>query len=174
MLCHNQFASTLPTDGTLRSYATSSPITFPSGMAGGMGRTGAQKVVIFETDGIPNYTASASLINAGTYSYYQIRYNMNASSSSEFPTPTAYADNDPTVLNQINTLVQQLSTTYGTTRNPFKLYAVGFGPVFQGPLASECFLDVANDAILRQHAKQRIHGALQPSHHGNRCRCRPR
>ena len=42
MLCHNQFAVTLPTDTTLRSYATSSPITFPSGMAGGQGARGAE------------------------------------------------------------------------------------------------------------------------------------
>ena len=65
MLCHNQFAVTVPTDTTLRSYATSSPITFPSGMAGGLGRKGAQKLVIFETDGLPNCGATANLVNAG-------------------------------------------------------------------------------------------------------------
>ena len=46
-------------------------------MAGGMGRKGAQKVIIFETDGLPNCSATASLVNAGTYSYYKIRYDMN-------------------------------------------------------------------------------------------------
>jgi hypothetical protein len=35
-------------------------------------------------------------------------------------------------LNQVYSLVQQMATTYGTTRNPFRLYAIGFGPVFQG------------------------------------------
>ena len=54
MLCYNQFAVTPTTDSTLRSFVTSSPITFPSGMAGGMGRKGTQKVVIFETDGLAN------------------------------------------------------------------------------------------------------------------------
>jgi len=43
MLCYNQFAVTKTSDATLRSYVTSSPITFPTGMAGGMGRKGAQK-----------------------------------------------------------------------------------------------------------------------------------
>ena len=38
MLCYNQFAVTPTTDTTLRTYVTSSPITFPTGMAGGMGR----------------------------------------------------------------------------------------------------------------------------------------
>ena len=54
-------------------------------MAGGMGRKGAQKVIIFETDGLANCSATASLVNAGTYSYYQIRYDMNNPSGSEYP-----------------------------------------------------------------------------------------
>ncbi len=54
MLAYNQFAVTPSTDATLRTYVTSSPITFPTGMAGGLGRKGAQKVIIFETDGMPN------------------------------------------------------------------------------------------------------------------------
>ena len=77
MLCYNQFAVTPSTDSTLRTFVTSSPITFPTGMAGGLGRKGAQKVIIFETDGLPNCQATASLVNAGTYKYYQIRYDMN-------------------------------------------------------------------------------------------------
>jgi hypothetical protein len=136
MLCYNQFAVTSPTDSTLRSYVTSSPITFPSGMAGGLGRKGAQKVVIFETDGLANCSATANLVNAGTYKYYQIRYNMNNQSGSEYPSISATTINNSTVLNQVYSLVQQLATDYGTSRNPFRLYAIGFGPVFQGTNAS--------------------------------------
>jgi hypothetical protein len=43
MLCYNQFAVTPSTDTTLRSYVTSNPITFPTGMAGGMGRKGRRR-----------------------------------------------------------------------------------------------------------------------------------
>ncbi len=136
MLCYNQFATTVPTDSTLRSFTSSSPITFPSAMAGGMGRKGAQKVIIFETDGLANTTATASLVNTSSYSYYKIRYDMNNPSGSEYPAVTAYDINDSTVLNQVYSLVQNLSTTYGTSRNPFRLYAIGFGPVFQGANAS--------------------------------------
>jgi hypothetical protein len=136
MLAYNQFAMTLPTDTTLRSYVTSSPITFPLGMAGGMGRKGAQKVVIFETDGLANTSATASLVSAGTYKYYQIRYDMNKPNSSEYPTVNASTINDPNVLNQVYSLVQQLATDYGGSRNPFRLYALGFGPVFTGTNAS--------------------------------------
>lgn len=136
MLSYNQFAVTPATDATLRGYVSSTPITFPSGMAGGMGRKGAQKVVIFETDGLPNCTATANLVSAGTYSYYKIRYNMNSPSGSEYPSITTATINASNVTSQINSLVQQLATDYGTTRNPFRLYAVGFGPVFQGTNAS--------------------------------------
>jgi hypothetical protein len=136
MHCYNQFAVTLPTDATLRSFTSSSPITFPGGMAGGMGRKGAQKVIIFETDGLANCTATANLVNTGSYKYYKIRYDMNNPSGSEYPTVGPSTINNSTVLNQVNSLVQQLATDYGTSRNPFRLYAIGFGPVFQGANAS--------------------------------------
>ncbi len=137
MLAYNQFATTLPTDSTLRSFVSSSPIVFPTGMAGGMGRKGAQKVIIFETDGLANTSATASLVNAGTYKYYQIRYDMNKPSSSEFPTVSTSSNlNDSTVLSQVYSLVQQLASDYGSSRNPFRLYSIGFGPVFQGTNAS--------------------------------------
>jgi hypothetical protein len=106
-------------------------------MAGGLGRKGAQKVVIFETDGIPNTSATATLTSAGTYNYYSIRYDMNKPTTSEYPSATNYSDDaDPAVTSQIYSLVTQLQTTYGTARNPFKLYAIGFGPVFSGTQAS--------------------------------------
>ena len=140
MLCYNQFAVTPSSDTTLRTFVSSSPITFPTAMAGGMGRKGAQKVIIFETDGLPNATATASLATVGSgataYSYYQIRYDMNKPSSSQYPSTASYNLNDPTVTSQIYSLVDQLVTTYGTTRNPFRLYAIGFGPVFTGSNAS--------------------------------------
>ncbi len=138
MLCYNQFAVTPTTDATLRSFVTSSPITFPSGMAGGMGRKGAQKVVIFETDGLANTMATANLVTStsGSYKYYKIRYDMNKPSSSEYPTTSSPGLNDPTVTSQVYSLVDQLASAYGTSRNPFRLYAIGFGPVFQGTDAS--------------------------------------
>jgi hypothetical protein len=132
MFCYNQFAVTPSIDAALRTFTTSFPITFPTGMAGGLGRRGAQKVIIFETDGIPNTSASATLTSAGTYNYYSVRYDMNRPYNSEYPTAANYADADPAVTSQLYSLVTQLNTTYGTTRNPFRLYAIGFGPVFTG------------------------------------------
>jgi Flp pilus assembly protein TadG len=137
MHCYNQFAVTPVNDSNLRGFTSSSPITFPTAMAGGMGRKGAQKVIIFETDGLPNTKATASLVSAGSYKYYKIRYDMNKPYSSEYPSVSATSINDSGVLSQIYSLVQQLSNDYGSSRNPFRLYAVGFGPVFEGPLASD-------------------------------------
>jgi hypothetical protein len=136
MLCYNQLAVTPSSDSTLRTFTTSSPITFPTGMAGGMGRKGSQKVIIFETDGLPNCLASANLVNAGSYKYYQVRYDMNRPTASEYPSVTASTINNSSVLSQIYSLIQQLVTDYSSTRNPFRLYSLGFGPVFQGPNAS--------------------------------------
>ena len=42
MLCYNQFAVTPTTDTTLRTFVSSTPITFPTGMAGGLGRKGGK------------------------------------------------------------------------------------------------------------------------------------
>lgn len=136
MLCYNQFAVTPSNDTTLRSYVSSSPIGFPNGIAGGLGRKGAQKVIIFETDGLANATATANLVTNGSYKYYKIRYDPNKPKSSEYPTTTATNLNDSTALNQVYSLVQRLASDYGTTRNPFRLYAIGFGPVFQGANAT--------------------------------------
>src|SRR5205807_7838469 len=104
MHCYNQFVLTPSTDTTLRTYTSSTPITFPTAMAGGMGRKGAQKVVIFETDGLPNTTATANLVSAGSYSYYQVRYDMNRPGSSEYPAVTIYTNNNSTVTSQVYAL----------------------------------------------------------------------
>ena len=133
MLCYNQFAVTKTTDATLRSFTTNTPIDFPSGMAGGMGRKGAQKVIIFETDGLANCDATtAGIVNNGTYNYYPIRYDMNRPNSSEYPSINPTSINDPTVLANVYAIVDQLKNDYGTSRNPFRLYTLGFGPVFSG------------------------------------------
>ena len=95
MLAYNQFAVTPSTDTTLRTFVTNSPITFPTGMAGGLGRKGAQKVIIFETDGLANCSATASKVSGGSYNYYQIRYDMNRPTASEYPRPPQRASTTP-------------------------------------------------------------------------------
>ncbi len=83
-------------------------------------------------------------MNAGTYKYYKIRYDMNQPGSSEYPTVGVQSINNATVLNQINSLVQQLASDYSSSRNPFRLYAIGFGPVFTGANANSALQTLQN------------------------------
>jgi hypothetical protein len=108
----------------------------PSGDAGGNGRQGAQKVVIFETDGVPNTTASASLSNFGAHnSYYRIRYNSSSPSSSDFPSVSSPGYS--TVTSQIYDLCGRICALetasppgYSTPSKKALIHCIGFGPVF--------------------------------------------
>src|SRR5262249_18329432 len=102
MLAYNQFSG----NTSLQTYSTGQP----TGDAGGMGRKGAQKVIIFETDGAPNTTSNASLTSLGPYnSYYNIRYNYSNPGGSEYPNSVgSYGNLDPTVTTQILNVCNQI------------------------------------------------------------------
>jgi hypothetical protein len=132
MLAYNQFSG----NAALQTY---NPSPAPTGDAGGLGRKGAQKLVIFETDGLPNTTASAAFTNAGAYqSCYNIRYNSSTPSASEFPSAVnMLANNSSTVTSQINSVVSQIAAAdsasppgYSTARKPALVHCIAFGPVF--------------------------------------------
>lgn len=131
MLAYNQFSNS----SSLLSYNPGQP----AGDAGGNGRRGAQKLIIFETDGAPNTTASATFTNNGTYkSYYRIRYNSSNPSASEFPTGVSgYSDNASTVTTQINAICTQIcaletaaSPGYSSASKKVQIHCIGFGPQF--------------------------------------------
>ncbi|MCS7159359.1 MAG: pilus assembly protein TadG-related protein [Gemmatales bacterium] len=131
MLAYNQFSN----HPSLRNF---NPPPAPVGDAGGLGRRGAQKLIIFETDGEPNWTASASFVNGGPYnSYYRIRFNSANLSASEFPSVSSYSNNHPTVTSQIFEICRQLAALdtanppgYSTRRKPLLIHCIGFGQVF--------------------------------------------
>jgi len=131
MLAYNQFSA----NTSLVNYNPGAP----AGDAGGMGRRGAQKIVIFETDGAPNTTASATLNNFGTAnSYYRIRYNSSNPGSSEFPSGiSSYSDNSSSVTSPLYSLCTQLARLdtlsppgHSTPSKPAQIHCIGFGPVF--------------------------------------------
>lgn len=130
MLAYNQFSG----NTTLKTYNPGAA----TGDAGGMGRKGAQKIIIFETDGAPNTTASATLNNGGAYnSYYNIRYNSASPGSSQFPTNVnGYNDNDSTVTSQVFTVCNQICALdsasppgYSTQTKKALIHCIAFGPV---------------------------------------------
>lgn len=132
MLAYNQFSSN-------SSLQTFNP-AYPTGDAGGNGRQGAQKIIIFETDGAPNTTATASYVNGGVcQSYYKVRYNSANPSASDFAAVNEnYNDNDPTVTAQIYSICTQLANStanggYGATNRPVLIHCISFGPA--GPTA---------------------------------------
>jgi Flp pilus assembly protein TadG len=146
MQAFNQFSA----NTSLVSYNSGAP----AGDAGGNGRKGAQKVIIFETDGAPNTTATASLVNSGANnSYYAIRYN-SASNSGEFPSGvTGYGDNASQVTTQVNSLCTQLvaldtanPSGYSTATKKTLIHCIGFGPLFDPSSTSAS----ANTATLNQ------------------------
>ncbi len=131
MLAYNQFSS----NTSLQTYSSGQP----TGDAGGNGRVGAQKIVIFETDGAPNTSASATFVNNGSgQNYYKVRYNYGAPSGSDFPSGiSGYSDNASTVVNQVTSIINNLAALntaspagYSTTNKPFQLHCLGFGPEF--------------------------------------------
>ena len=59
-------------------------------------------------------------------------------------------------------------TTYGTSRNPFRLYAIGFGPVFQGSNASAAQTTLQTMQYYAGTQSQCVHRvAVEPDHHGD-------
>ncbi len=127
MLAYNQFSG----NSALLNYNTASNPGVFADDAGGGGRVGAQKIIIFETDGDPNTSAQANLVNGGSNnSYYKIRYNQAGKSTSEYPdNVNGYNDNDPTLVSQILGLVNQLTASYSTSSKPLLLNCIAFGSI---------------------------------------------
>jgi hypothetical protein len=95
---------------------------------GGAGRRGAAKVVVFETDGVPNTPDGGTFNNGGPYkSFYS---SLSAGSN--------IGNNNPTVTSQALGIVTQLcaldttsSPGYSTVRTPARVHAIAFGDLFE-------------------------------------------
>jgi Flp pilus assembly protein TadG len=104
------------------------------------GRRGASKVVIFETDGVPNFTASGSLVSTGTGGagmwYYDSPGTTSwvGTSTSLNATPKSRARD---VVKQITALDTASSPGYSTLRNPARVHALGFGYIFESTSDSD-------------------------------------
>jgi hypothetical protein len=140
MLIHNQFSS----NSSLVNYSTSNGLTNAlPGEAGGNGRVGAQKLMIFETDG--NATTYVDLSGSTLYqnggssnSYYKIRPGGSGNPGNEvFPNITVYTGSNtaaysgttptaPTTLVNVNTLTNRLVSDFSTTRKPALVHCLVF------------------------------------------------
>jgi hypothetical protein len=126
MLAFNQFSG----NSSLRTFT---PSPAPTGQAGGLGRRGAQKLIVFETDGMANSLAYAGLTNSGAYnSYYNIRQ------------PGEYPNNSGSVTSQIYDIVDRIcdldtasTPGYSTTRKPVLIHCLAFGTLFEASSSSD-------------------------------------
>ncbi len=142
MLAYNQFS----TNTALLNYNTAEP----TGDAGGNGRRGAQKIVIFETDGSPNVTASATFNNLGSNKcYYSIRYNSASPGGSEYPNVGGSSGVTTEIYNLCSRLVAMETDSqpgYSTANKKALIHCIGFGPEFSPSSANA----TTNKAVLNQ------------------------
>lgn len=123
----------LSTSNSVRTYPQ--PQASYRGVLGGLGRKGAARLVIFETDGAPNTGSTATLKGSGSDWYYPIRlYNPGDYSDSknvEWPSNPAYANSDVyAVIDQICALDTANPPGHSTKRKPVQIFAIGYGSLF--------------------------------------------
>lgn len=130
MIAYNLLSSST---ANLRFYSQPQPQY--RGNAGGLGRKGAQRIIIFETDGAPNVRAAAGMGGSGSDSYYKIRLmnpaNPKSGSNVEWPFGGLYADQDVyNVVDQICKLETVSPPGYSTNRRKAMVYPLGYGTLF--------------------------------------------
>ena len=136
MLAYNQFSS----NPALVNYTANA---LP-GMAGGLGRNGASKLLVFETDGMVNTGASAPLSSStnGT-GYYQVRVadaNNLSAGGTEFPTGVTGVS-FATGASQSQTIATQICANltaggFATSRKPVLINCIAFGSLFNASTSS--------------------------------------
>jgi hypothetical protein len=106
-----------------------------SSATGYNGRKGASKMVMFETDGVPNTPTSDSSANSNLVLGTPPAYNSYYSPLAE---GAFVANNDPTVVSRALTVVSTICALdsanppgYATARMPVRVHAIGFGDLFQ-------------------------------------------
>ncbi len=92
------------------------------------GRTGASKVVIFETDGVPNTLGNGSFVNNGP----------NESRYTSISRGSGLGNNHPDVISAALNVVERICALdtdnppgYSTVKNPARVHAIAFGDLFQ-------------------------------------------
>ena len=113
MVAYNQLSSS----STLRNQGL-----------GGLGRKGAQRLIVLETDGMANLAASANFTNGGANNSY---YNIGPSDSI-----TASGTASTAALDACNRLCAQAtgstySPGYATPSKPVVIHCIAFGAVFE-------------------------------------------
>ncbi len=115
----------------------------------------AQKIIIFETDGMANTAANASFVNSGPYqSYYRIRI------------PGEYPGNSGTVDTQLYGIAQNICNLdtagtpgYSTVRKPALIHCIAYGSLFDPSVAAGA--SASRDAALTLLQQLQYIGSVQ-------------
>jgi len=131
----NANGSTDPNTGLMLAYNLLSPSTSLPAVYGTVkGRRGASKIVIFETDGVPNSYSSGTLNVAGYNSYYSALGNGGSPGNGTEPSMS-------TAISVVQQIVKPMATTTGGDSGlslgnaPARVYPIGFGDLFDTELA---------------------------------------
>lgn len=137
----NASGSTDPATGLSYAYnlLSSSNLSAATAVGTGAGRRGAQKIVIFETDGVPNNYRVPTFNARGFNSYFTVAGSVTSGSNGD----TTNMNHTYTVIQQI---VKPLATTGTTTgvgpdsghslpNAPARVYPIAFGDLFDEELA---------------------------------------
>lgn len=129
MIAYNMLSSNI---SNLRTYST--PQSTYRGSAGGMGRKGAYRLIIFETDGAPNTRANATITGTGKNAYYPIRLltpDDMSNNKNELPYGGTYSSTEVyTVVEQICKLETDTIGGFSTARRPVLIYPLAYGNLF--------------------------------------------
>jgi Flp pilus assembly protein TadG len=154
---HGDYNSNTSTDyGFMLAYnQLSTNSSLVAGGNGGLGRKGAQKIVILETDGMANQATSASFTNAGAYkSYYNVGTMGSYSTSGNDPASSA-----ETVATNICALSSASTPGYAESTRPVQVNTLAFGAIFE-PTASG---SEQSSAVAFLQALSNIGGTTFPS-----------
>jgi hypothetical protein len=98
------------------------------------GRRGATKIVIFETDGVPNATVGGTLTPSGPGSsgfYYYSNLSGTTWLGNQYPLRVPAKDNARAVVRQIVAPESANPPGYSTPRLPAQVHAIAFGEIFE-------------------------------------------
>ena len=161
----NAVGSTDPATGLAYAFNLLSPSSIPAAQAAGAGngRRGAQKIIIFETDGVPNYARTLTFNPRGYNSYYTATGGTGMTQGG-----TAVQNESFAVIQQI---AKQMATTGTTTGSgpdsglslpnaPARIYPIAFGDIFDADLSPNATF---RDTAFRFLAKCAEYGGTGPA-----------
>jgi hypothetical protein len=125
----NSGTSTCPQMGFMVAYNQLSNSYNSSTATAYTGRKTASKIVIFETDGIPNHSCAGSLSATGGHQYTGM---TSTTSHGESTALNVTAKNKPReIVRQIVALNTANPPGFSTSRNPARVHAIAFGDLFE-------------------------------------------